>query len=68
MVVRRIISVFGTKIGMEAVEKAKRCGKCRLKRERRGQGEEEEVHAINHLAVLFDYAFLPGPGYRQGCD
>lgn len=69
VVVRRIISVFGTKIGMEAVEKAKRCGKCRLKRERIGQREEEEeVHAINHLAVLFDYAFLPGPGCRQGCD
>ena len=66
---RRIISVFGTKIGMEAVEKAKRCGKCRLKRERIGQREEEEeVHAINDLAVLFDYAFLPGPGCRQGCD
>lgn len=36
------------------MEKAKRCGKCRLK-PGDGKLDREEVHAINHLAVLFDY-------------
>lgn len=31
----------------------------------KGKLDGEEVHAINHLAVLFDYAFLPGPGWER---